>query len=623
MYLNGYEILITAPNEGLLYLPLIKSRVPVEWDNLTVYKNDEEDYGCVTEGEARMQGSVTGAIGRDLHRQVMALLTQGPGQWSGKLGDSFEAFVEIIEEIENAENPSLAQFSKFKNVGSIVNQALETWKESLQDRAGNAVADNMMAKIEQWASTIQAALAVATPTKATATSVKAEATAASKSYKRSNVIEKVLIAIKNGKNNASVDISTLLDDYCTNTDAVVLGAVRKVYLDGQSYLPTQIGCNTLINIVELSLSDDKTKIEGLNLRGDAADVEAIWNWLGIMQEGSLRIIDKNNYKRKANMGETLYLVRTALPSREVSVEWDSHLSGELAYQRLDGHEIVNTSSAANKKVYTSAIQTPLNHKSQFSLNGRNVNLEIVPQNKKGLGVKSPEFDITKYANMAIKTLEDYNLLTKQPTKSALQGANTGVNYYFQATLADIEELNKEEEDSRLAYKAEEAKNGLEIGVKANEDFPIPSLGKNFSFSVGSCNYSLKVGVFINVSATAMASTNIVKESKTYINNEANSSNTEPRLEAGIEVGMSVGLRPQAVIDLCDGPSVKFIVSGDVKGDVIKVSPPVPPSADWITFPILEDGVKIETSVKVEVRLNSALEFSYSWAGEDIVIKDLF
>jgi hypothetical protein len=88
MYLNGYEILITAPNEGLLYLPLIKSRVPVEWDNLTVYKNDEEDYGCVTEGEARMQGSVTGAIGRDLHRQVMALLTQGPGSFSGKFGEA-------------------------------------------------------------------------------------------------------------------------------------------------------------------------------------------------------------------------------------------------------------------------------------------------------------------------------------------------------------------------------------------------------------------------------------------------------------------------------------------------------------------------------------------------------
>jgi hypothetical protein len=29
MYLNGYEILITSPNEGLLYLPLIKTRMAV------------------------------------------------------------------------------------------------------------------------------------------------------------------------------------------------------------------------------------------------------------------------------------------------------------------------------------------------------------------------------------------------------------------------------------------------------------------------------------------------------------------------------------------------------------------------------------------------------------------
>jgi hypothetical protein len=104
MYLNGYEILITAPNEGLLYLPLIKSRVPVEWDNLTVYKNDEEDYGCVTEGEARMQGSVTGAIGRDLHRQVMALLTQGPGSFSGKFGEALEKVQEKANQIKGGDN---------------------------------------------------------------------------------------------------------------------------------------------------------------------------------------------------------------------------------------------------------------------------------------------------------------------------------------------------------------------------------------------------------------------------------------------------------------------------------------------------------------------------------------
>jgi hypothetical protein len=348
MYINGYEILITSPNEGLLYLPLIQSRIPVYWEGTLDIKkaSPEDDYGCIMDGEVKMQGSVTGAIGRDLHRQVMALLTQGPGQWSGKLGDSFDAFEKIILEIEQTENPTPAQFSKFKNVGSIVNQALETWKESLQDRAGNAVADNMMAKIEQWASTIQAALAVATPTKATATSVKAEATAASKSYKRSNVIEKVLIAIKNGKNSASVDISTLLDDYCTTTDAVVLGAVRKVYLDGQSYLPTQIGCNTLISIAELSLSDDKTKIEGLNLRGDAADMEAIWNWLEIENSMSdLLAIDQLNTLRRAKTGETLYFVRKDHENRQIQFKWSESTllsANQMSYEYTNSKGVITS-----------------------------------------------------------------------------------------------------------------------------------------------------------------------------------------------------------------------------------------------------------------------------------------
>jgi hypothetical protein len=124
MYLNGYEILITAPNEGLLYLPLIKSRVPVEWDNLTVYKNDEEDYGCVTEGEARMQGSVTGAIGRDLHRQVMALLTQGPGSFSGKFGEALDS-LKASALAEMTVSSDILKYSKSVETG------INEWKSRL------------------------------------------------------------------------------------------------------------------------------------------------------------------------------------------------------------------------------------------------------------------------------------------------------------------------------------------------------------------------------------------------------------------------------------------------------------------------------------------------------------
>jgi hypothetical protein len=125
MYLNGYEILITAPNEGLLYLPLIRSRIPVEWSNLTVYKNDEEDYGCVTEGEARMQGSQTGAIARDLHRQVLALLTRGPGSFSGKFGEALEKISAVGDSLKNGQTVNWAYT---KGVLDAAKTGYEEWK---------------------------------------------------------------------------------------------------------------------------------------------------------------------------------------------------------------------------------------------------------------------------------------------------------------------------------------------------------------------------------------------------------------------------------------------------------------------------------------------------------------
>ena len=95
MYINHYEVIITAgmaaKGEGLLYLPLVKARIPVEWSGLQVNRSQTGDYGCVlAPGQVQMQGSQSGVISGDLYRQVMALLTQGPGSFSGKFGEALE-----------------------------------------------------------------------------------------------------------------------------------------------------------------------------------------------------------------------------------------------------------------------------------------------------------------------------------------------------------------------------------------------------------------------------------------------------------------------------------------------------------------------------------------------------
>ena len=50
-----------------------------------------------------MQGSVTGVVGRDLHRQVLALLTQGPGSYSGKFGEALEKISAIGDSLKNGQ----------------------------------------------------------------------------------------------------------------------------------------------------------------------------------------------------------------------------------------------------------------------------------------------------------------------------------------------------------------------------------------------------------------------------------------------------------------------------------------------------------------------------------------
>ncbi|CAN1537858.1 hypothetical protein MCERE19_01624 [Spirosomataceae bacterium] len=137
MYINGYEILITSPSEGLLYLPLIKSRVPVEWSGLTVKKGPTSaDYGCITAGQVQMQGSQSGVISGDLFRQVMALLTQGPGSFSGKFGEALDAAKKLADELlaKIATGTPLTpdEITKYKGVCKAVNEGINAYKAEIE-----------------------------------------------------------------------------------------------------------------------------------------------------------------------------------------------------------------------------------------------------------------------------------------------------------------------------------------------------------------------------------------------------------------------------------------------------------------------------------------------------------
>jgi hypothetical protein len=289
MYINGYEILITSPTEGLLYLPLIKSRVPVEWSGLTVKKGPAgADYGCITAGQVQMQGSQSGVISGDLHRQLIALLTQGPGAWSGKLSDSFDAFEKIIAEIEQTESPTPEQFKKFQNIGKIVVKALDEWILLLEGFKDNAAADNLKDRIKDYKVTIESTVNKPTATKADVTNTKTPAQELNKAYKKASVLQKILQAIKdaNAQGQLQVDLTAFYQEMEAE-DASIVGTTMPVFCEPNKYFPLSfrggsgVGNPVILNLNELSLSDDKTKIEGINLQGSPSDIEGIWEWLGV------------------------------------------------------------------------------------------------------------------------------------------------------------------------------------------------------------------------------------------------------------------------------------------------------------------------------------------------------
>ncbi len=158
MYINHYEVIITAgmaaKGEGLLYLPLVKASIPVEWSGLKVNRSQTGDYGCVlAPGQVQMQGSQSGVISGDLYRQVMALLTQGPGSFSGKFGEAVKL---ISQQGDSLQRGQTINWALAKGALEASKDGFEKWRTETQNyftKEGGSVPQEVQTIISQMQAT--------------------------------------------------------------------------------------------------------------------------------------------------------------------------------------------------------------------------------------------------------------------------------------------------------------------------------------------------------------------------------------------------------------------------------------------------------------------------------------
>ncbi|MFD1816743.1 glycoside hydrolase family 19 protein, partial [Pseudarcicella hirudinis] len=141
IYMNGYEIIVTSGDasagEGLLYYPFVRQRIPVSWSGISIVEGEKgKDYGCITEGEVKAQGSNGTVVTNDLERQITALLSSGPGSYSGKFGEALEAMKtkaqELLDKIARGEKPGKEDYQEYNNICKAIKSGIESIKNTTQ-----------------------------------------------------------------------------------------------------------------------------------------------------------------------------------------------------------------------------------------------------------------------------------------------------------------------------------------------------------------------------------------------------------------------------------------------------------------------------------------------------------
>ncbi|MFD1817211.1 hypothetical protein, partial [Pseudarcicella hirudinis] len=141
IYMNGYEIIVTSGDasagEGLLYYPFVRQRIPVSWSGISIVEGEKgKDYGCITEGEVKAQGSNGTVVTNDLERQITSLLSSGPGSYSGKFGEALEAMKakaqELLDKIARGEKPGKEDYQEYNNICKAIKSGIESIKNTTQ-----------------------------------------------------------------------------------------------------------------------------------------------------------------------------------------------------------------------------------------------------------------------------------------------------------------------------------------------------------------------------------------------------------------------------------------------------------------------------------------------------------
>ncbi|MFD1817115.1 hypothetical protein, partial [Pseudarcicella hirudinis] len=146
IYMNGYEIIVTSGDasagEGLLYYPFVRQRIPVSWSGISIVEGEKgKDYGCITAGEVKAQGSNGTVVTNDLDRQITALLSSGPGSYSGKFGEALEAMKakaqELLDKIARGEKPNKEDYQEYNNICKAIKSGIESIKNTTQTQNPN------------------------------------------------------------------------------------------------------------------------------------------------------------------------------------------------------------------------------------------------------------------------------------------------------------------------------------------------------------------------------------------------------------------------------------------------------------------------------------------------------
>ncbi|MFD1818793.1 hypothetical protein, partial [Pseudarcicella hirudinis] len=114
-------------------------RIPVSWSGISIVEGEKgKDYGCITEGEVKAQGSNGTVVTNDLERQITSLLSSGPGSYSGKFGEALEAMKakaqELLDKIANGDKPTPDDYKSYNNICKAVDKGIDIFKNDVNQK---------------------------------------------------------------------------------------------------------------------------------------------------------------------------------------------------------------------------------------------------------------------------------------------------------------------------------------------------------------------------------------------------------------------------------------------------------------------------------------------------------